>query len=471
MPGQASAQWGYTSIPGPPEPCIHLDSESFAETVRDETTLVIGRLTTLVFLETRSEAHGLGGLVPLRDWDFYHVKIQIEKQYFGPDMPTEEISVHDVRLEPIYPPGVFGWRPQRKFQVDDLVLMRVRVLEDGSYDPLRMCHVEPDEIARLERVVQMLAIDRREEQAEQVFTGCFDRDPYYALWCLDVAQDDRWCHTFDLSTQLYADLRRHLSAKQFDYVLWTLFTEPATHPLVWMQADRFLRSSKFEQLSDDSREAKKLRDFRYQKHVERIPLLIPAEASEVHAIYQDRALSYLFDEYAHERTKTQWAEMVERLDQCFVEAPQHPSIPTMLLAMRGIFNPNHKPLRDNVFAFFKRHAQRAGRGTDASRAPYGSGLVPVMVTDSDHSKSLCREGLDVLMSDLVTADKQHGKQIVGWLERYANHCRSEEIEWQQLSAILRELAAVVPDLNNRNEINAMLLRLKIELPDRAKPAS
>lgn len=443
-----------------------MDRESFVELIQDDTTLVIGTIAAISYLETRNEAHGPGGIFGATDWEFYHVKVQIQRQYFGPEISTKGISVHNVRLAPMYPPGGFNTGRRRRYLVNDLVVMRVRSLEDGSYESLNMYHIEADEIDRLARVTQLLSIDQQDEQARQVLTGCFDQDPYYALWCLDVVKDWHTDDPFDLRREQYFNIRKHLTYNQIQDIYAKLFTAETTHPLVWIHIDHRLASKEDSRSSNSESENAQWNELRHQQHLKRIPKLTRDSALEVPATYQDEELIYLFDPDTHQRTAKQWAEMVALLDRCYSKNPKHPTITTMLRAVAYIFDPADKQLRDSVFAFYTRHIPHELNGDDRNRY-YGIGLVRVMRDESEYTDTLCQQGLDLLLADLAKADKQQGHKIVAWLADYAQFCVVCDIEAKRLSQILQDVAVVTADDEIQADINEMLVNLKL-VP--AKPA-
>ncbi len=439
---------------------VDLDRESFAELLTDETTLVIGQLAVITYLETRREAHGQGGLVASTDWDFYYVKIQIQRQYFGPTIETPEIHVHDVRLQPVYPPGGFGWRPQRRYLADDLVLMQVRLLEDGTYEPLRMRHIEPDEIDRLARVRRLLDIDASDEQARQVLAGCFDPDPFYALWCLDVARDWQTDDPFDLRGEQYADIQKHISEKQLEDIRRKLYHAETTHPFVWVDLDKLFKRRQGPRSPYGDAAPSQSDDVRYAQHLKRISLLTAAKDNGAHAAYQSLELHYLFDPYTHKRTDQQWAEMVALLDRCYTKNPRHATISGMLRRVAIVFDPAHEQLRDTIFAFYKRHIPHEPVG-DGELPGYGTALVYVMRADSDRTGSLCQPGLQLLVSDLVKADRRRGKIILECLDDYAQHCIFCDIQTKQLGQQLQDASVVVADDAMRTDMKEMLIRLEL----------
>lgn len=404
-------------------------------------------------LESQSVVVGTLKKVEISNEEVFHriraaVTIDVERTLFGPELKQQELVVKKVW----YLPGDFPNNGDRGDpRVGDRVFFRYEPNYKGDrpelFGDMRIGQAAAAEIARIDRVKRLMAMPDTDQAARLAVDGCHDDDSTFAIWCLGLLRPPTKLGD-GTEQRVYEAIRGHVSAAEYEALLWELSGDPATLPAVYEYVDRALAQG------DLTEEEQQIRS---RRHLRRIAEIL-SKPDEVQTGAFDDKLKYMIRDSYPSMPVSVKLEALDELQRLMTLGKPHPQCSTPLRYLGKWY----EPARDDE-AMFAALSEFYGGFSPLHRpaqriSPYYfcTGLYDLMCRRSAKTRLPQEEGFLLMEELILLGDDDSASKGALLLTGYSRFCEDKKIARFQVRNRLRSIRDTTTNANAKAKLSAYL---------------
>ncbi|PQO47585.1 hypothetical protein [Blastopirellula marina] len=376
------------------------------------------------------------------------VTIDVERTLFGPDLKLQELVVKKVW----YLPSDFPDNGERGDpRVGDRVFFRYepnyKADRPELFGDMRIGQAAAAEIARIDRVKRLMAMPDTEQAARLAVEGCRDDDLTFAIWCLSLLRSPTK-QGDGTEQRVYGEIRRHVSAAEYEALLWELLSDPATADDVYEYVDRALAQGK---LTDEEQQT------RSRRHLRRIAEIL-SRPDEVQTGAFDDKLKYMIRDSYPSMPVSVKLEALDALQRLMTQGKPHPECSTPLRYLSRWYDPS----RDDEAMFVA--LSEFYRGFSPLHCPalrissyyFCSGLYDLMCRRSGKTRVPYEEGVLLLEELILLGDDESASNGALLLTGFSRFCEDKKIARFQVRDRLRSIRDTTTNVKAKAKLSAYL---------------
>ncbi|WP_230269174.1 hypothetical protein [Blastopirellula sediminis] len=304
------------------------------------------------------------------------------------------------------------------------------------------------EVTRLKRISEILATAEPSTAAASILNGCGDADGQFAAWCLRLLAESERLALHERCL-IHDAISKHVPPGTFVEECRLLLQNTQSPCIAYEVADHILAA---EAPSDE------MEQFRHECHLRRISDVIAHPPQGAGYFSREPELRHLLMFSYPPMSPGRRIEAIDKLRE--LVGPHGPERLRWLglCFASNLLDPSSEELRREVFRFYRDFIPQ----DEKLGFSYCAGLRRGMETDSEYSKHVCTEGMDILSSMLVGGNARIAQSACGDLGRYSEYCRRQNIGWPDLAYVVRDLRDVTPHLESRNDLSRKIERWGVE---------